>query len=570
MIHLMHDGKKSGKAEKMDKTDKAQKTIYLKDLAEKEQKHHSGRIVLAEVNGNLRELNKKGKENDQIRWLDATTPDGYRTVQRGLSFLLVWAVRQVLAEQGKQDYDTEVEFSINQGFYCEIRALKDGSRLPVDDTFLRQVADKMKRCIKEDMPIQKHQLKTKEVIKLFQKQNMFAKAKLMKYRRASETNVYEMDGFSDYFYGYMVPSTGYLPDFSLHTYENGLVLQMPDRQEPEKAALFAPDRKLFESLKTTMDWGRLIRVENAAELNGMIENGRMKDLILVTEALMEKTISEIGAQIAANIDKKKFVFIAGPSSSGKTTFAHRLAIQLLTNGIRAKIISVDDYFVDREKTPRDENGNYDFETIEAIDIAGFNKDMADLLAGKPVYLPRFDFVAGVREYADTPTELLEHEILVVEGIHCLNDALTYSLPAENKYKIYISALTQLNLDEHNRIPTTDGRCIRRMVRDFQYRGASAEKTLMMWNSVRRGEEKYIFPYQESADFMFNSAHIYELAILKQYADPLLFNIPETSPVYNEARRLLKFLNYFLGYGSENVPGNSILREFIGGSVFRGE
>lgn len=556
MIHLMQTEKKQ------------EKNLCLKDLAEKEQKSFAGRIVLAEVNGSLKELTRKVKANDQVRWLDATTPDGYRTVQRGLSFLLVWAVQQVLEEQGKQGYETEIEFSINQGFYCEIRALKDGSCLPADAAFLQQVSEQMKKCIKEDMPLRKHQLKTKEVAGLFHKQGMPDKAKLMKYRRASETNVYELEGYLDYFYGYMVPSAGYLPDFSLHPYENGFILQMPERQTPDKAAVFAPDRKLFEVLKTTMDWGRLIRVENAAELNGMIENGRMKDLILVTEALMEKTISEIGAQIAANIDKKKFVFIAGPSSSGKTTFAHRLAIQLLANGIRAKIISVDDYFVDREKTPRDENGNYDFETIEAIDVAGFNRDMADLLAGKPVRLPRFDFVAGVREYADTPTELLEHEILVVEGIHCLNDALTYSLPAENKYKIYISALTQLNLDEHNRIPTTDGRCIRRMVRDFQYRGASAEKTLMMWNSVRRGEEKYIFPYQESADFMFNSAHIYELAILKQYADPLLFHIPETSPVYNEARRLLKFLDYFLGYGSENVPGNSILREFIGGSVFR--
>ncbi len=547
---------------------KQERNLCLKDLAEKEQKSFAGRIVLAEVNGSLKELTRKVKENDQIRWLDATTPDGYRTVQRGLSFLLVWAVQQVLEEQGKQGYETEIECSINQGFYCEIRALKDGSCLPADAAFLQQVSEQMKKCIQEDMPLRKHQLKTKEVARFFHKQGMPDKAKLMKYRRASETNVYELEGYLDYFYGYMVPSAGYLPDFSLHPYENGFILQMPERQAPDKAAVFAPDRKLFEVLKTTMDWGRLIRVENAAELNGMIENGRMKDLILVTEALMEKTISEIGAQIAANIDKKKFVFIAGPSSSGKTTFAHRLAIQLLANGIRAKIISVDDYFVDREKTPRDENGNYDFETIEAIDVAGFNRDMADLLAGKPVRLPKFDFVAGVREYAEIPTELLEHEILVVEGIHCLNDALSYSLPAENKYKIYISALTQLNLDEHNRIPTTDGRCIRRMVRDFQYRGASAEKTLMMWNSVRRGEEKYIFPYQESADFMFNSAHIYELAILKQYADPLLFHIPETSPAYNEARRLLKFLDYFLGYGSENVPGNSILREFIGGSVFR--
>ncbi len=558
MIHLLQSGKK---------LEWGGSRLYLKELAERSQNEFAGRIVLAQVNGSLRELTKEAKDGDRIVWLDSTTPDGYRTIQRGLSFLLIRAIHQVLPENRK-DCEAKIEFSINQGFYCELKAA-DGSLMEVDEAFLAQVAEVMREYVASDTPIRKHQLKTKKAAQLFRKQNMSAKAALMKYRRASETNVYELDGYYDYFYGYMAPSAGYLPDFALYPYENGLILQMPKRQEPEKAAPFTPDRKLFEVLKTTTDWSRLIRVENTAELNAMIEGGRMKDLILVTEALMEKTISEIGSQIAANIDRKKFVFVAGPSSSGKTTFAHRLSIQLLANGIRAKIISVDDYFVDREKTPRDEQGNYDFETIKAIDVEGFNRDMTELLAGKPVHLPKFDFVIGTREYAEKATELLKNEILIIEGIHCLNDELSYSLPSENKYKVYISALTQLNLDGHNRIPTTDGRCIRRMVRDFQYRGVTAEKTLLMWDSVRRGEENYIFPYQESADFMFNSAHIYELAILKQYADPLLFNIPESSPAYNEARRLLKFLDYFLGYGSESVPGNSILREFIGGSVFRG-
>lgn len=544
--------------------------MTLGELAGRFQADFKGKIALAEVDDRLKELHEVVEENSRIKWLDTTTADGYRVLQRGLSFVMVRSIYEVMSQKDEYDYEVDINFSLNHGFYCEIKQIgkEHHDLLPVTRDFLDKVSEKMKEYIKAEVPINKSTVKTKQAIELFKKQNMPSKEALMQYRRASETNVYELDGIYDYYYGYMVPNTSYLSNFELHLYEEGFVLQFQAKANPEQVAPFYPDKKLYQTLKTTSDWGKLIQVENTAELNKMIQNGRMQDLILVTEALMEKTISEIGTQIAANIDKKKFVFIAGPSSSGKTTFAHRLSIQLLANGIRAKIISVDDYFVDREKTPRDEEGNYDFESIHAIDIEDFNKDMSNLLAGKKVHLPRFDFITGRRQYAEAPTELLENEILIVEGIHCLNDELSYSLPKENKYKVYISALTQLNLDGHNRIPTTDGRCIRRMVRDFQYRGVTAEKTILMWNSVRRGEEKYIFPYQESADFMFNSAHIYELSILKQYADPLLFNIPESSPAYNEARRLLKFLDYFLGYGSENVPSNSILREFIGGSTFR--
>lgn len=543
-------------------------SITLKELLERTAPKLKGKVVVAEVNDRLKELNEPVKSGDKIKWLDTTSGDGYRVLQRGLSFLLVRSLREVLSHQGQEDLEIEIHFSVNQGFYCEIKFGEEKNSEILSEELLQRVSARMKQYIEENAPFMKHQLKTKDVIDLFQRQNMPSQARLMKYRRASETNVYELDGYFDYYYGYMAPSAGYLSDFSLHLYENGFMLQFPEKNNPNQVAEFNPDRKLYETLKVTSEWGKLIHVDDTSELNQMIENGRMKDLILVTEALMEKTIAEISSKIAANIDKKKFVFIAGPSSSGKTTFSHRLSIQLLANGIRGKVISVDNYFVNREETPRDEFGNYDFESIHAIDIKSFNEDMTRLLAGEKVFLPEFDFISGVREYSEKPTELSENEILIIEGIHCLNDELSYSLPKESKYKIYISALTQLNLDSHNRIPTTDGRCIRRMVRDFQYRGVSAEKTLLMWDSVRRGEEKYIFPFQESADFMFNSAHIYELAILKQYADPLLFHIPESSPAYNEARRLLKFLDYFLGYGSESVPANSILREFIGGSVFR--
>lgn len=545
--------------------------ISLKELAKQFEADFAGKIVLAEVNDRLRELDEKVEDGSRIHFLDTTTPDGYRVLQRGLSFVMVRSIYEVLSGKNVFEYEVDINFSLNHGFYCELKSISGEKRgiMPVDAAFLSDVKQLMQKYLQEDTPIIKRRVKRKDAIEFFKKQNMSSKEALMKYRRASETNIYEMDGIYDYYYGYMAPSASYLDVFDLYLYEEGFVLQFPERRKPGVVAKFSPDKKLYQTLKQTSEWGKLIHVENTAELNQMILDGRMKDLILVTEALMEKNVSEIGSAIAKKIDKKKFVFIAGPSSSGKTTFAHRLSIQLLAHGIKAKIISVDDYFVDRHLTPKDEEGNYDFESIHAIDIKAFNKDMTDLLAGKEVHLPRFDFISGTRKYQEKPTVLLQNEILIIEGIHCLNDELSYSLPKENKYKIYISALTQLNLDGHNRIPTTDGRCIRRMVRDFQYRGVSAERTLLMWNSVRRGEEKYIFPFQESADFMFNSAHIYELAILKQYADPLLFNIPESSPAYNEARRLLKFLDYFLGYGSESVPANSILREFIGQSVFRG-
>lgn len=542
--------------------------VYLKDLADQDQKKFAGTIVLAEVNNRLQELNKPVKDGDRISWLDTTTPDGFRTIQRGLSFLLTKAIREILNKNEQVLYEVIIHFSVNQGFYCEIFSTwPSHSLFMADQELLSKIEARMRAYIQQDVVFEKKQMKTKDAIRLFRQEKLLSKANLLKYRRASETNVYQLGDYCDYYYGYMVPSSRYLPDFALYPYQDGFILQFPERNDPTRPADFHPDRSLFHTLKKVSDWGKLIQVENASALNEMIETGQMQDLILVTEALMEKTIAEIGSTIAQNVGHKKFIFIAGPSSSGKTTFAHRLSIQLFAHGIRGKIISVDDYFVNREDTPRDENGNYDFETIEAIDIKQFNQDMSDLLAGKRVALPKFDFVTGHRLAGDKETELLENEVLIIEGIHCLNDDLSYALPKENKYKIYISALTQLNLDGHNRIPTTDGRCIRRMVRDFQYRGVSAEKTLLMWDSVRRGEEKFIFPYQESADFMVNSAHIYELSILKQYADPLLFHIPETSPAYNEARRLLKFLDYFLAYGSEHVPHNSILREFIGGSVF---
>ena len=377
-------------------------------------------------------------------------------------------------------------------------------------------------------------------------------------------NLYSLDGFEDYYYGYMVQNTGYIRWFDLIPYHHGFVLLLPQMRAPRKLPEFIPQEKLFSVLVESSRWGKQMDLENVGALNDHIAAGRMQRLILVQEALQEKKISEIAQQIAAR-ENVKFIMIAGPSSSGKTTFAHRLSVQLEAIGLKPHPVSVDNYFVNRQDSPKDEEGNYNYEALECLDLKKFNQDMTDLLAGKRVELPVYNFKTGLREYRGDYMQLGTSDLLVIEGIHCLNDRLSYALPKESKFKIYISALTQLNIDEHNRIPTTDGRLLRRLVRDARTRGAKARDTIRMWPSVRRGEEENIFPYQEEADVMFNSALVYELAVLKQYAEPLLFGIPKDCEEYLEAKRLLKFLDYFLGVSSEDIPKNSILREFIGGS-----
>lgn len=365
----------------------------------------------------------------------------------------------------------------------------------------------------------------------------------------------------------MPESTEILRYFDFFPYKDGFILLVPDIRQPNYMDGFVQREKLFATFQESNLWCQRMGIETVGDLNEVIANGEFNDIVLIQEALQEKKIAEIASEIHKR-GNVKFVMIAGPSSSGKTTFSHRLAIQLRAVGMRPHPIAVDDYFVDREKTPLDENGNYNFECLDAIDVAQFNADMTALLQGSEVELPTFNFKTGKREYRGNVKKLGEDDILVIEGIHGLNDLLSHSLPRKNKFKVYISALTQLNIDEHNRIPTTDGRLIRRIVRDARTRGSSAERTIMMWPSVRKGEQDNIFPYQEDCDVMFNSALLYELAVLKQYAEPLLFRVPADSPAYTEAKRLLKFLDYFLGAGSEEIPHNSILREFVGGSCFK--
>lgn len=532
----------------------------LLTIAQDYEKENQDKPFVARVNGRIRELSKALEEDAQeISFLNATTSIGHKAYTRSAIFMFVKAIHDVVGEEDIEK--VKVEFSLGKGYYITAKG-----NFTVNDELAKQIEERMKELTKEDIPFEKEALSTRKAIELFAENGMVDKEKLFRFRRSSYVNVYTLDGYPDYFYGYMVPSTGYVGCYEVLCYEGGFVLNLPDAKEPNVLSPFVPKTKFFETLMDATKWNNQFGIDTVGDLNNQICSGSMSDLILVQEAQQERRIGEIAREIAKR-GNVKFVMIAGPSSSGKTSFSHRLSIQLRTLGFNPHPIAVDDYFVDRDKTPLDENGDYNFECLEAIDVEQFNQDMCDLLSGKTVELPSFNFKIGAREYRGNYQKLEEGDILVIEGIHCLNDKLSYSLPVESKFKIYISALTTLNIDEHNRIPTTDGRLLRRMVRDARTRGASAQRTIQMWPSVRKGEEENIFPYQESADMMFNSSLIYEIAVLKQFAEPLLFNIGPEEPEYDEAKRLLKFLEYFLGITSEKLPNNSIVREFVGGSCF---
>ncbi len=533
--------------------------VSLLQLARENQHNYDADIVLAKKGEKLMELHKEVADASDITWVTTKTSCGNLAYRRSATLMMLKAIYDVVPREKIEK--VKVDFSLSKGYYCFIRG-----DVKVNDEFLSKIRNRMMELVVADIPIVKRTVSTGEAIKRFREHGMLDKVELFKYRRSSFVNIYSIDKFEDYFYGYMVPSTGYIKYFELYPYDEGFVLQLPTKEQPNVLPDFKPQNQLFGILKENSLWGENLGVGTVGELNNVISEGRINDLILVQEALQEKKLAEIAARIASD-KTKKFIMIAGPSSSGKTTTSYRLAIQLRAHGLVPHQISLDNYFVDRHLTPLDENGNYNFECLEALDIEGFNKDMTDLLNHKTVEMPSFNFKTGKREYNGKYMTLGANDVLVIEGIHGLNDKLSYTLPAECKFKIYLSALTQLNVDEHNRIPTTDTRLLRRMIRDARTRGSSAKKTLSMWESVRRGEEQYIFPFQESADVMFNSASIYEIAALKQYAEPLLFNIPATEPEYMEAKRLLKFLDYFLGIPTENIPINSIVREFVGGSCF---
>lgn len=534
--------------------------IVLEDIAQKYGVCGKGEIVLAYVNGHLSELHKTIDESAVIEFVSTADKIGYDTYKRSMILMMMKAFREVLRRKGTTGR-IRVLFSLGKGFYCEL----DSRGASVNQTLLNEVADKMEELVNKNIPIVKSTYRSHDLMKRFEAQGRKDKVQLFKYRRASNANVYRLDDFEDYYYGFMVSSTGYLKHFALIAFEEGFVLQMPERKNPDVLPEFKPQHKLFSVLKQSDDWGVMLNVDTVGGLNDAIASGEINDLMLVQEALQEKNVAEIASRIKK--EDKKVILIAGPSSSGKTSFSHRLSIQLRALGLSPHPIALDNYFVDREHTPRDADGNYDFECIEAVDVAKFNEDMMRLLQGEEIQMPTFNFLIGKREYKGNTMKMRANDVLVIEGIHGLNPKMSAGLPDDSKFKIYISALTQLNVDEHNRIATTDGRLIRRIVRDARTRGNSAQATIAMWDSVRRGEEQNIFPYQEEADAMFNSALIYELSVIKPYVEPLLFAIPPEAKEYQEAKRLLKFLDYFLGVSSENIPNNSILREFVGGSCF---
>lgn len=532
----------------------------LSELAKQVERNYIHDIILAMRDGNLCELYKTIDEDCEVEFLTLADKDGNRTYIRGMFFMMIRAIYTVF---GKDKINkVRIEHAIGNGYYGEI----DGTAEITPET-AKEIKKEMRRLVSEKVVFHKRSITTAEACEMFRRHKMYDKEKLFRFRRVSKTNIYNLGGFEDYFYGYMPESTEILRYFDFFPYKDGFILLLPDIKQPNYVPGFVQREKLFATFQESNLWCQRMEIETVGDLNEVIANGEFNDIVLIQEALQEKKIAELAEEIYKRGDVK-FVMIAGPSSSGKTTFSHRLAIQLRAVGLRPHPIAVDDYFVDREKTPLDADGNYNFECLDAIDVAQFNMDMAALLRGEEVELPTFNFKTGKREYKGNVKKLGKEDILVIEGIHGLNDLLSHSLPRKNKFKVYISALTQINIDEHNRIPTTDGRLIRRIVRDARTRGSSAERTIMMWPSVRKGEQDNIFPYQEDCDVMFNSALLYELAVLKQYAEPLLFRVPADSPAYTEAKRLLKFLDYFLGAGSDDIPQNSIVREFVGGSCFK--
>ncbi len=512
-------------------------------------------IMLAVINGRMTELNNPVKEDGELAFLSMTSRDGKRTYRRSVIFLMQKAVQELWGDEEQ----LRVLYSLGQGYYCEL------SSQAMDAANIALLKEQMQRIVARDLPIVKSIAKTVDAERLFTEKGMKDKARLMHFRGSSVVHLYTIDGLSNYFYGYMAPSTGYLKYFDLELYEDGFMLMFPHQVATEVASL-ETSHQLYHMLRQSRGWSRMLDVGTIGALDEAIANGRGQEIILLQEAMMEETIASIADRIARD-RSKKFVMIAGPSSSGKTTFANRLCIQLLAKGLSPHPLGLDDYYVNREDCPKDENGEYDFENLEALDVAQFSEDMNRLLAGEEVELPSFNFKTGMREYRGRKMILGEGDVLVIEGIHGLNDRMTQDLPEESKLRIYMSALTQLDIDEHNPLSTTDARLIRRIVRDSRTRNTNAQATIAMWESVRRGEEKNIFPYQDSADVYVNSALIYELPVLKVYAEPLLYQVPRDCPEYSEAKRLLKLLAYFLPLPTDGISANSLIREFIGGSCF---
>ena len=558
----------------------ASESDTLEAVADRFKDYYEDDIILGIVNGRLRELNKKIKSDCELSFVTTADRDGRRTYRRSVVLLLQRAIYDVYGSMTQ----LHVMHSLGEGYYCQLekavecadsqqekynedtdQGSRENSEKSVTEHDIDRIVCSMYSFVEKDLPITKHSAKTQYAEQFFKEKGLHDKERLLHYRRSSRVNLYELDGVVDYFYGFMAPSTGMLKYFDIVPYESGFVLLFPGANSRSVEPLVTSN-KLFHTLDDSREWSKMLGIGTIGSLNDAIAAGRGQEIMLLQEALMEQKIGNLAAQIASD-DKKKFVMIAGPSSSGKTSFANRLSIQLIAKGRKPHPLSLDDYYVDREFCPKNPDGSFDFECLESIDIKLFNEDMNRLLKGEAVDMPSFNFKTGKREYRGRKLTLGADDILVIEGIHGLNDRLSQLIPPEHKFKIYISALTQLNIDEHNPLSTTDERLIRRIVRDARTRGTNAMETIAMWPSVRKGERENIFPFQEQADVMFNSALVYELAVLKVYAEPLLFGIERDCPEYLEAKRLLKLLDYFLPMPADGIPNNSLLREFVGGSCF---
>lgn len=528
----------------------------LLELSKNYEDSFTSPIMGARVNNRIKGLTFKITEPCNIDFLDMTNEDGIRIYRRSLSFIVSLAVREMYPEA-----KVSLCHSLSKGIYCEFKYKE-----MLTEEILKNIEKRMHEIVERRAPFNRKVISIEEAKIICQKECRIDLIHLVQHRSKPHITLYECGGFSDCYYGYLLPDTSYVKLFELKYYPPGFILRHPDKADPLAIPPFLENKKLFNIFNEYKRWGKIMEVENVGMLNNIVDSGEISDLIRISEGLYEKKIAQVADKIAVDPDKR-IVLIAGPSSSGKTTTAQRLAIQLRVNCLKPVMISLDNYFLDRERTPVDENGEYDFESLDAIDVQLFNEHLEDLLEGKEVEIPIFNFTIGAREKKGTKLKITENQIVIIEGIHGLNEKLTAAIDKKKKFKIYVSALTSLSIDDHNRIPTTDTRIIRRIVRDSQYRNHDALSTIKRWPSVRRGEENNIFPFQEEADVMLNSALIYELGVLKTFAEPLLQAVHETNPEFSEARRLLNFLSYFLPIGTEDIPITSIVREFIGGGCF---
>lgn len=531
--------------------------VSIEELYQKYKKDLQYTVLAAKVNNKVEELTYKIQEDCKIEFLDIRDQSASLIYQNSIILLYLKAVEDVLG-----NVEVEIQNAINQGLYTQIKLAEAPNAKVVSSIYKR-----MKEMVKENIPFVKEELSKEDAIRRFEEMGCPEKKYLlMENPGTKKVPFYSLLGYKNFFYGLMVPSTKYIDKFEVRKYKRGILLRFPQAFSPDKVPPYEDEKMLYKTFGEQTRWGRLMGIDYVSDLSQKIDEGKFKDLIQLSEALHERRIVEIADMITKQ--KKRIVLIAGPSSSGKTTFAQRLCIQLRVNGLDPLYMGTDDYFVEREETPLDEYGEKNYEDLGAVDIDLFNSNMADLLEGKTVDLPSFDFITGKKQYGKRILSIKSNQLIVIEGIHALNEALTSQISKDDKFKIYISPLTQLNIDSHNRVVTTDHRMLRRMVRDYKYRGHTAQSTIASWPKVRAGEDKNIFPFSNEADVIFNSSHLYEICVLKKYAEPLLEEIEPSEPEYADARRLLNFLRYFKTVENDSIiANNSILREFIGGSIF---